>query len=639
MEIAFEKFKEINSLPKLQDRHKAWLKDYEGYVYSIAENERHKEHWATAPKKYSDVEWKYEINCIKELPHRLRIEFDTKDKNGSKDKEKIKESINKILEIFKEKKWGYIRSSHYGASDYIWLEFTRNLKDKEKEKFLLWICPEGAEIDLNFASSKKVFPVLYAPHWKHPYKELPIEFVEGIKIDYDSLNINVEQEKIIKKKIKNRSFEYITGIKDAVKIFTLSGQTERFNEIQPLFYDKTGLFWLWDSANKCWVITDEVDILNMIEKNTGKDVISSKNRTEILNALKQKGRLNTPLPIKDSWVQFKDKLYDAVTGESVEASPKYFATNPIPYEINGNADTPTFDKIFKEWVGEEYVETLYEILGYCLIPSYPVHRIFCLIGSGLNGKSKYLAILRKFVGEKNCCSTELDTLINSRFEVTRLHKKLVCQMGETNFNEINKTSMLKKLSGGDLIGFEHKGKTPFEDTNYAKIIISTNNLPATTDKTVGFYRRWMIIDFPNQFSEAKDILQDIPEEEYNNLATRCLLALNRVLDKRQFTREGTIEERIEKYESKSNFLEKFIKEFTVEDLNGYITKSDFLKKFGSWSNENKHRAMSETSIGLKMKQLGYESDIKYFNWMYDGKGGNARIWVGIRWKEDTLNIK
>jgi len=53
---------------------------------------------------------------------------------------------------------------------------------------------------------------------------------------------------------------------------------------------------------------------------------------------------------------------------------------------------------------------------------------------------------------QNVCSTELDSLISSRFEVTRLHKKLVCLMGETNFGEIRKTSILKKLTGKDIIG-------------------------------------------------------------------------------------------------------------------------------------------------------------------------------------------
>jgi len=271
-------------------------------------------------------------------------------------------------------------------------------------------------------------------------------------------------------------------------------------------------------------------------------------------------------------------------------------------------------------------------MAYCMLSNYPIHRIFCFIGSGMNGKSKFLELLRIFIGSKNTCCTELDTLMTSRFEVTRLHKKLVCQMGETNFNEMNKTSLLKKLSGGDLIGYEYKRADLFEEHNYAKIIISTNNLPTTTDKTIGFYRRWMIIDFPNQFDESKDILEDIPEEEYKSLALKCSGILKEILEKRTFTNEGSIEERTDRYEAKSNFLEKFIKMFTEEDFEGYISCADFYKKFADWSKELRHREMSETSLGMAMKKIGISQERKFFGWMFDGKGGNMRIWSGLKWK-------
>lgn len=415
-------------------------------------------------------------------------------------------------------------------------------------------------------------------------------------------------------------------------VFTKKNQAERFNEIQPLFYDKSGLFWLWNLEETKWEIVDEIDILNMISETTGEDTINSKNRTEILNALKQEGRKRIPKEIKKTWIQFKDKIYDIKTGENFIATPKYFVTNPIPWKVSESPETPIMDKIFEEWVGEEYVGLLYEILAYSLIPDYPINRLFCLIGSGMNGKSKFLDLLQKFVGKDNICSTELDTLLNSRFEVTRLHKKLVCLMGETNFNEMSKTSILKKLTGGDMIGFEYKNKNPFEDHNYAKIIIATNNLPTTTDKTMGFYRRWCIIDFPNEFDEKKNILDDIPEEEYGNLAYNSIVTLNKILEKRKFTNEGNLEERKEKYESKSNFLNKFLELFVEEDSREYITIKDFNKKFKEWCKENKHREMSEASVGLGMKKLNYESERKYFNWMFDGKGGQQRVLLGIKWK-------
>lgn len=405
--------------------------------------------------------------------------------------------------------------------------------------------------------------------------------------------------------------------------------------IKPYFYDNSRIWWLWDNDNYYWKIVDDTSILIMVKNNSTANTITSKEKMEIIEAMKQYGRERIPKEIKETWIQFKDTLVDIETGEEIKATPEYFVTNPIPWNLHKERfiETPIMDKIFEEWVGKERVKTLYEILSYCLIPCYPIHRIFCFYGSGLNGKSKFLELLRNFIGKENCCSTELDTLIQSRFEVTRLHKKLVCQMGETNFNEMNKTSQLKKLSGGDLIGFEYKNKDPFENINYAKILISTNNLPTTTDKTIGFYRRWSIIDFPNQFSEKKDILKDIPDEEYESLAVKSLIILKDLLDKREFHKEGTVEERMEKYESRSNFLEKFLELYVEENNDEHITSADFYKKFKEWCEEQRHRKMSEKSLGSAMKKLGIQSEKIYFNWLHDNKGGQLRCWVGIKWKD------
>jgi len=409
---------------------------------------------------------------------------------------------------------------------------------------------------------------------------------------------------------------------------------EEIIDKQPLYFDSARNWWLWNYPMFKWERVDETDILNAIDKQATINTINSKEKNEIIEALKQVSRLNKPGYKKPTWIQFRKEIFDIETGERFQAMPCWFVTNPLPWDLHEENQeiTPNMDRIFEEWVGKENVKKLYEILAYCMLPDYPINRIFCFIGGGMNGKSKYLELLRKFIGQDNCCSTELDTLCTSRFEVTRLHKKLICQMGETNFGEMNKTSMLKKLSGGDLIGFEYKGKDPFEDINYAKLIIATNNLPATTDKTIGFYRRWMIIDFPNQFSEAKDILAEIPEEEYSALALKCCNILKELLEKRAFDNEGSIEDRMEKYEAKSNFLDKFLKEYTERDELAYITSADFFKKFQAWCKENRHREMSETSVGMGMKKIGIEQERKYFNWLFDNKGGTVRCWIGLKWK-------
>lgn len=405
---------------------------------------------------------------------------------------------------------------------------------------------------------------------------------------------------------------------------------------KPYFFDETQIWWLWDEEEFKWKRVDNKDILNIVGGNSNANTINSKEKTEIIEAMSQYGRLVTPKPIKKTWIQFKDTIVDYETGEEFKATPEYFVTNPIPYQLHKEryVETPIMDKLFTEWVGEEYKEILYEIIAYCLIPDYPIHRLFCFIGEGLNGKSCFLRLLKKFIGEDNVTSTELDTLLTSRFEITKLHKKLVCIMGETNFSEISKTSVLKKLTGQDTIGFEYKGKTPFDDINYAKILIATNNLPSTTDKTTGFYRRWAIIDFPNKFSEDKEILEDIPEEEYEILAVKSLFVLKDLMTKRKFHKEGTIEERAKRYEDHSDPLEKFLKEYTEEDFEGYIWKFEFEKTFNEWCKDNRFRQMSDVSIGKKMKEKAIEQGQKRPDWLVDGQQKSVRAWLGIKWKED-----
>ncbi len=200
--IAFETFPKIEKLSNPVLKHRKWLKAYEGKRYSIAEEGRHKIKWVTEPQYYKDSKFKAEINLIMELPDRLRIEFDGNEKEAKKYLIQTEKKLQKL-------NFGYIKSTHKGKCPYLWIEFTRALKDKEKENFLIWIRPQGSEIDLNFKSSKKVFPVLYALHWKHSQeRELPIKYFKGNKINYDSLNIPFS--KVKKKKVLKNGFEYET---------------------------------------------------------------------------------------------------------------------------------------------------------------------------------------------------------------------------------------------------------------------------------------------------------------------------------------------------------------------------------------------------------------------------------------------
>jgi len=453
------------------------------------------------------------------------------------------------------------------------------------------------------------------------------------------MNFPKEFEREIEKEFEDSKIKKTTTWKDEMKLIVhylnFRDLAEQFYKTQPYFYDKARLWWMWDKKIKYWERVDEIDVMNAIDialASTNLVTTKSQVKGEILEGLKRVGRLNLPEEMKKTWIQIGGTIIDIETDEEIESTPEYFATNPILREIGKTEDTPTIDKIFGEWVGTDYVQTLYEIIAYCLLPDYPIGRIFCLIGSGLNGKTCFLNLITQLIGIKNCCSAGLDRIINGRFESAKLYKKLLCTMGETNFATLKRTSMLKKLSGDDMIPFEFKNKDGFDGWNYAKILISTNSLPMTSDRTKGFYRRWLLIDFPNEFTEEIAILSTIPEQEYDNLIRKVIRILKELLKERKFTNEGSVEDRRKRYESVSNPVMTFIQKYCVKDVNGQILFPDFQEKLVKFLTKKGYRNMNATEIGMALSREGYvRRGRSVMN--EDGVGKTTKYFIfGLSWE-------
>ena len=399
----------------------------------------------------------------------------------------------------------------------------------------------------------------------------------------------------------------------------------RFYRVCPFFYDVNKIFWLWNWEKNNYVMCDEIELLNLIDNKLSfrGNTIPATVRNNYVESFRRIGRNNNPRELGKHWIQFggdlynishKQKMFGTEQEFHLKAHPDYFLTNHIPYEIGETEETPTMDILFDSWVGEQNKITLYELIAYCCIPDYPIHVFFTLIGSGRNGKSQFIKIIKKFLGTHNITSAELDRIADpsSRFEGARLYKKLACFMSETNFNTLQNTSLLKQLTGGDTVGFEFKNKNPFVAENYAKVIISTNSLPSSTDTSDGFYRRWLIIEFPNNFEQEKDIVDTIPEKEYNSLARKCLILSGKLLE-RGFTHRGTIEERKERYIMASNPLPYFIKLCCETDIYNMVKNTDLFNNYKQYLLLNKKRVVGYKEFKSACEQEGMFSRHTTFN--------------------------
>ena len=396
----------------------------------------------------------------------------------------------------------------------------------------------------------------------------------------------------------------------------------------PYFYDKSRIWWIWNTDH--WQVTDELDMCNILDDKLGfcGQTINSHVKQNYIEAMRRVGRTHEPKVAPSKWIQFKDKAFSLNSGKIYKVKSNFFFCNPIPWEMGSSPDTPIIDKLFEEWVGKKNQHALYELVAYCCYTDYPIQVLFCLYGIGRNGKSCFLRLLTRFLGQHNLCHTELDLLAGankSRFEASKLYKKLVCQMGETNFGMIEQSSILKQMTGGDLMSFEMKGKDPFTGYSYAKLIIASNSLPISTDTSDGWYRRWIIIDFPNQFPEGKDVLETVPDQEYKNLALKVSQILPELLKNGMFNNQGDIKERKKRYIMSSNPLPVFLHRYCTKSPGGYTRYSTLYTAYVRYLTFINRRVVSITEFGKHLVAEGFE--ISKTTRQFDG------VYTSDRWVE------
>jgi putative DNA primase/helicase len=471
---------------------------------------------------------------------------------------------------------------------------------------------------------------------------------------------------------KNRTIQKaISGLTEVYKPFATNNNTQK-DKVQavmdevlkdplqiaaalqkrvPIWYDNARNYWMWNSDEHKYDRKDETDILCQIKNSLNvADLYKAKIKNEILESIKLTGRERNVLSTPKEWVLFKNGVVDISTKKEFIASPDYFFAACIPHNIGDSEETPTIDTLFEQWVGPEKKQLLYEICAYCLYDDYPIHRIFCFVGVGRNGKGQFMTLIRRFIGIENCCSTELDRLSNNQFEASKLYKKKAAFVGETNFGTMSRTNTLKQLSGGDIVSCEFKRADAFDFQNTAKILIATNALPPTTDRTEGFYRRWLIIEFNNKFQEGRDIINEIPEWEYENLARKCTRLLSELLERGSFTAEGTVEERAAAYEKKSNPITTFIDDCCELDDDYFCPTWYLYQKYNDFQVRGGHRKLTEREFSTQIGSMGYEIKQKAYSYelkkqfkfnVKDGeedKRSNWRTVFGLRYKNTIEGV-
>jgi P4 family phage/plasmid primase-like protien len=275
------------------------------------------------------------------------------------------------------------------------------------------------------------------------------------------------------------------------------------------------------------------------------------------------------------------------------------------------AEAPGLVEILKSWVGEPYWLTLLELIGYTTIVfEYPLHKAFMLLGRGSNGKSTYLRMLKDILGRHNIASIPLQafTDLDYRFLWASLVGRMANIFADLPRTPLSYTGVFKVLTGEDDLILDRKGKEPIRSyTNYAKMIFSANELPRTMDLTYAFFRRWIIVDFPNVFTEDPAWYDRSITPELRDLAlTVGLEAMREVLERGAFTGEVDVRDR---WLEESDPIYRFIKDLerlnlARRDPNGNVEDKTLYRIYAEWARAQEVEVLAKAEFTKRLETHG-----------------------------------
>lgn len=320
-------------------------------------------------------------------------------------------------------------------------------------------------------------------------------------------------------------------------------------------------------------------------------------------------------------------------GTILDHDPSYNSIFQVNARYLPGINCDIVDSFLMDVFPPDCLELAEELIGYCLIPSNAFQVAFILLGGGANGKSTFLRVLMELVGKNSVSNVSLQQLSENNFAAANLFGKLLNIHPDIPSRNLADSSLFKSITGGDRIMAERKYGHPFEFEPFAKLLFSCNELPRSYDKSMAFFRRLVIIPFPNQFLAGKadpDIFDKlITAEAMSAWLNHGIVGLKRLFEKKAFTIPETVKLAAADYQLQCDSALSFIKEY-LEPLDGANLQKTFLyKKYCEWSSANNiRRPEFPRYFNIAMTLEGYRESVETH------VNGANKIWRNVRLNED-----
>ncbi|MGD0145942.1 MAG: phage/plasmid primase, P4 family [Nitrososphaerales archaeon] len=321
-------------------------------------------------------------------------------------------------------------------------------------------------------------------------------------------------------------------------------------------------------------------------------------------------------------------------------TPDFYSLSRLPISFIPGQDCPKFRKFLGEVLYAEDIPVVQEWMGYCLCRGYPAQVAILFVGEGNNGKSTLIFVIQSLLGRENISAVSLHELELNRFAKADLFGKLANLYADLSDSAIQSVGTFKMLTGGDPIRGEKKFQNSFTFINGAKLTFSCNVVPEVYEDTTAFFRRWIIIQFPNSFNgdkADKNLLEKLTTpEELSGVLNFALEGLYRLrANGWTFSNSRSTADVRQDYIRRSSPMKAFLMDCTSLKSDGVTAKRDLFQAFVDYCQKMKLATVTSDTFYKNLPLYFAGHPLQESREDVDGKGRRVNCFRGIKLRPEA----
>jgi putative DNA primase/helicase len=281
---------------------------------------------------------------------------------------------------------------------------------------------------------------------------------------------------------------------------------------------------------------------------------------------------------------------------------------------DADAKCPKWDAFMEQIMPDEEVRHFLQVsAGYWLTGLNEQQAFWFLYGSGANGKSVFTDVLGALMGDysRKASATLLAVSPHGTEPLVELAKlpgaRFLCGSEVAEGMRLNE-SIVKDLTGNDVLNACAKYEAPFEYRPACKLVIYGNYKPVIRGTDAGIWRRVRLVPFMNKIpleQQNRSLGDELKREELPGILNWALRGLADYLASGLPTPRAVMEI-TESYRKDSDVLGEFIEECCDQAFDVRVSLKELYTRYGEWCKESGMKfPLTKRQLSAQIEGRGY----------------------------------